>query len=248
MIGTLRTVVLDAPDARRLAAFYTALGGWTEQYADDEWITMETGDGWRIAAQLSPGHVPPRWPDPAYPQQAHLDLRVPDLDAGSAKAAGLGAELLRKNENWYTLADPAGHPFDLCLFPAKQETTLMGVMLDCPDARELSTFYAKLLGKPITYEGEGVAMIAALGVNVRICRIQRARSGRDMAGRRGNWLWGNPEVQIRAFCALAEDLRTAIAGRHPGVFADAELVCVRRAIGWAWYGLGGNLGISQAVA
>jgi hypothetical protein len=25
MIGTLRTVVLDAPDARRLAAFYTAL-------------------------------------------------------------------------------------------------------------------------------------------------------------------------------------------------------------------------------
>ncbi len=34
MIGTLRTVVLDAPDARRLAAFYIALGGWTEQYAE----------------------------------------------------------------------------------------------------------------------------------------------------------------------------------------------------------------------
>jgi hypothetical protein len=29
MIGTLRTVVLDAPDVRRLAAFYAALGGWT---------------------------------------------------------------------------------------------------------------------------------------------------------------------------------------------------------------------------
>ena len=42
MIGTLRTVVLDAPDVRRLAAFYTALGGWTEQDADDEWI-----DRWR---------------------------------------------------------------------------------------------------------------------------------------------------------------------------------------------------------
>ena len=72
MIGTLRAVVLDAPDARRLAAFYTALGGWTEQYADDEWIAMDTGDGWRIAVQYSPGHMPPRWPDPAYPQQAHL--------------------------------------------------------------------------------------------------------------------------------------------------------------------------------
>ena len=114
MIGTLRTVVLDAPDARRLAAFYTALGGWAEQYADDEWVTIQTGDGWRIATQRSPDLVPPRWPDPAYPQQAHLDLRVPDLDAGSAKAVGLGAELLRKNENWYTLADPAGKPFCLC--------------------------------------------------------------------------------------------------------------------------------------
>ena len=98
MIGTLRTVVLDAPDVRRLAAFYTALGGWTGQDADDDWITMETGDGWRLAAQRSPDLVPPQWPDPAYPQQAHLDLRVPDLDAGLAKAAGLGAGLLRKNE------------------------------------------------------------------------------------------------------------------------------------------------------
>ena len=36
MIGTLRTVVLDAPDVRRLAAFYTALAGWAEQDADDD--------------------------------------------------------------------------------------------------------------------------------------------------------------------------------------------------------------------
>ena len=114
MIGTLRAVVLDAPDDGRLAAFYTALGGWTGRYAHDDWITVETGDGWRIAAQRSPDHVPPRWPVPAYPQQAHLDLRVPDLDAAAAKAAGLGAALLRKNETWYTLADPAGKPFCLC--------------------------------------------------------------------------------------------------------------------------------------
>jgi hypothetical protein len=39
----------------------------------------------------------------------------------------------------------------------------MGVMLDCPDAKELSTFYAKLLSKPVTYEGEGVAMIGEDG-------------------------------------------------------------------------------------
>jgi catechol-2,3-dioxygenase len=163
MIGTLRSVVLDAPDIRRLAGFYTALGGWTELYADDEWITLRTDDGWRVAVQRSPDHVPPRWPDPAYPQQAHLDLRVPDLDAGSAKAVELGAELLRKSETWYTLADPAGHPFDLCLSPETHGTTLADVMLDCPDAKALSVFYAEVLGKPISYEAEGMAMIGAEG-------------------------------------------------------------------------------------
>jgi hypothetical protein len=162
MIGTLRAVVLDAPDPRRLAAFYLALGGWSELYAEDDWIAMSTGDGWRIAVQQSPGHVAPRWPDPAYPQQAHLDLRVPELSGGAAAAVALGATILRENESWYTLADPAGHPFDLCLFP-EQQTTLMGVMLDCPDAKQLSTFYAELLGKPVSYEGEGMAMIGEDG-------------------------------------------------------------------------------------
>ncbi|WP_432967447.1 VOC family protein [Dactylosporangium sp. CA-233914] len=163
MIGTLRAVALDAPDARRLAAFYTALAGWTEQYAEPDWIALGTGDGWRIAVQLSPDHVPPRWPDPAYPQQAHLDLGVPDLDAGVARAVELGAELLREHESWCTLADPAGHPFDLYLFPNRPQTTLTGVTIDCPDARALSGFYAELLGKPVTSEGVGVATIGEPG-------------------------------------------------------------------------------------
>jgi catechol 2,3-dioxygenase-like lactoylglutathione lyase family enzyme len=159
MIGTLRSVVLDAPDIARLAAFYGELAGWTQQYGDDEWITMTTDDGWRVAVQYAPDLVPPRWPDPAHPQQAHLDLRVPDLEAGSARAVELGARLLRRNERWHTLADPAGHPFDLCLNADDPRTTLMGVMLDCPDVKELSAFYSELLGKPVTYEGEGAGMI-----------------------------------------------------------------------------------------
>ncbi|MDG4823462.1 VOC family protein [Asanoa sp. WMMD1127] len=145
MIGTLRAVVLDAPDARRLAAFYRALAGWTELYAEDDFIALDAGGGWRVAVQNSPDHVAPRWPDPAYPQQAHLDLRVPDLAAGAAKAIALGATPLREHEHWHTLADPAGHPFDLCLSPA--EPSLMAVVLDCPDARSLSAFYAELLGE-----------------------------------------------------------------------------------------------------
>ncbi|MEV6348382.1 VOC family protein [Actinoplanes sp. NPDC051851] len=160
MIGTLRAVALDTADIRGLADFYLALGGWSERYADDDWISLDAGNGWRIAMQLSPDHVPPRWPDPAHPQQAHLDLRVPDLTAAAGRAVALGASVLRENERWHTLADPAGHPFDLCI---GDTAALAGVMLDCPDAAALSRFYAELLGKPVTYEGDGMAMIGEEG-------------------------------------------------------------------------------------
>jgi catechol-2,3-dioxygenase len=159
MIGELRAIVIDAPDIAELSRFYTALAGWTEAYKDDEWILMKSDDGWRIALQLAPDHVPPRWPDPAHPQQAHLDLRVPDLAAGTAHALKLGATLLAENDSWHTLADPAEHPFDLCLNADDPSTTVMGVMLDCPDAAVLSAFYAELLGKPVTYQADGMAMI-----------------------------------------------------------------------------------------
>jgi catechol-2,3-dioxygenase len=163
MIGNLKTVVLDAPDIAVLSAFYQALAGWSERYADDEWVTLTTPDGWRIGLQSSPKHVRPQWPDQAHPQQAHLDLRVPDIEAGAARAVELGATRLATSDTWITLADPAGHPFDLCLKPEDPNTTLMAVMLDCPDAAVLSRFYAELLGKPITYEGAGMAMIGNEG-------------------------------------------------------------------------------------
>jgi predicted enzyme related to lactoylglutathione lyase len=159
MIGKLQMVVLDAPDIAGLSAFYQGLAGWVESYADDDWITLDTPDGWQLGLQRVPEHRPPHWPGQDRPQQAHLDLRVPDLDAGLDRAVGLGGTLLRRNETWHTVADPAGHPVDLCLKAEDPNTTLMGVMLDCPDAKVLSAFYAELLGKPMTYEGDGVAMI-----------------------------------------------------------------------------------------
>ena len=163
MIGALKTVVLDAPDIDRLARFYEAVAGRRRTHREDDWITLVGDDGWRLGIQHAPEHVPPRWPDPAHPQQAHLDLRVPDIDAAAAVAQEHGATLLRRNEGWHTMADPAGHPFDLCANPDDPRTTLMGVMLDCPDAAALSRFYAELLGKPVTYQGEGVAMIGEDG-------------------------------------------------------------------------------------
>jgi predicted enzyme related to lactoylglutathione lyase len=163
-IGSLRAVALDAPDIDRLATFYEQLAGWQRVPGDeDDWITLDSGDGWRMGLQRATDHVPPHWPDQDRPQQAHLDFRVPDIDAAAERAQQLGATLLRRNQRWHTLADPAGHPFDLCLNPDDPRTTLMSVMLDCPDAKALSHFYAELLGKPVTYEADGVAMIGEDG-------------------------------------------------------------------------------------
>ena len=47
--------------------------------------------------------------------------------------------------------------------PTIRDTVVAGVMLDCPDAKSLSHFYAQLLGKPVTYEADGVAMIGQDG-------------------------------------------------------------------------------------
>ncbi len=163
-IGSLRAVALDAPEIDLLATFYEQLAGWRRvPDDDDEWITIDSGDGWRIGLQRATDHVPPHWPDQDRPQQAHLDFRVADIDAAAERAQQLGASLLRRNERWHTLADPAGHPFDLCVNPDDPRTTLMAVMLDCPDAKALSHFYAELLGKPVTYEADGVAMIGEDG-------------------------------------------------------------------------------------
>jgi catechol 2,3-dioxygenase-like lactoylglutathione lyase family enzyme len=165
-IGSLRAVALDAPDIELLATFYEQLTGWRRVADDDDgddWITIESGDGWKIGLQLATDHVSPQWPGQERPQQAHLDFRVPDIDVAARRAEELGAIVLRRNERWHTLADPAGHPFDLCVNADDPRTTLMSVMLDCPDANALSRFYAELLGKPVTYEADGVAMIGEEG-------------------------------------------------------------------------------------
>jgi hypothetical protein len=56
-------------------------------------------------------------------------------------------------------------------------TRLMGLMLDCPDAKALSHIYAELLGKPVTYEADGVAMIGEDGSHTAdMCRVQQGRN------------------------------------------------------------------------
>jgi hypothetical protein len=75
---------------------------------------MITGDGKSVMFQQISGYNQPRWPDPAYPQQAHLDIAVDDLDEGEARALELGASRLDGGaEGFRVFADPAGHPFCL---------------------------------------------------------------------------------------------------------------------------------------
>ncbi|MEU8773740.1 VOC family protein [Streptomyces sp. NPDC048606] len=122
MIAELQCVVLDCPDPRALAAFYAALSGgevdrpdrrWS---VDEEWSTVHTPGGSVLAFQRVADHRPPRWPDPAHPQQFHLDFGVGDLGRAREQVLALGATLLDEGpeeRGWDVYADPAGHPFCL---------------------------------------------------------------------------------------------------------------------------------------
>jgi glyoxalase superfamily protein len=145
----LKTVVFDARDHRGLARFYVGLTGGTEHYADDEWVTTFTGDGWRLGFQAAPDHLPPRWPDPNQPQQMHLDFLVADLTAATATAERLGARRIGAGETWNVLADPAGHPFCLCATEQTAPISTFAVHVDCPAGEQLAAFYAALLEYPV---------------------------------------------------------------------------------------------------
>lgn len=121
MIGQLRTVVIDCPDPRALAGFYSELLGLPIDDSgaadDDGWTVVggERGQHPRLAFQRAKNLREPRWPDPDRPQQFHLDVTVEDIDAAEAQVLKLGASRLPgQGGGWRVYADPAGHPFCLC--------------------------------------------------------------------------------------------------------------------------------------
>jgi catechol 2,3-dioxygenase-like lactoylglutathione lyase family enzyme len=122
MIGKLQCVVLDCADVAELSRFYQSLIGGEVNKPDrrwalgDGWATLHTDSGLVIAFQRVEDYRPPRWPDPAHPQQFHLDIGVEDLDQAQEDALKLGATLLDIGDEqriWRIFADPAGHPFCL---------------------------------------------------------------------------------------------------------------------------------------
>jgi hypothetical protein len=97
----------------------------------------------------SPEDPRPRWPDPAHPQQMHLDVRVRDLDGADALVVAGGATLLAAFEDHRVYADIVGHPF--CLYPADMpRPTLWRLVIDSRDPDALQEFYERLLGTETT--------------------------------------------------------------------------------------------------
>jgi catechol-2,3-dioxygenase len=119
-IARMRAVVLDCPDPRALAGFYSAVIGWETAYGDEEWVALADESGvYRLSFQRSDDYRPPVWPSADQPQQFHLDLTVDDREKAGAEVMALGA---RKHEyqpgkDFTVYLDPAGHPFCLCDAP-----------------------------------------------------------------------------------------------------------------------------------
>ncbi|MEZ5410358.1 MAG: VOC family protein [Acidimicrobiales bacterium] len=131
----LRSIVLDATDARALAEFYRQLLGFGYRPGDEpppagapdpagaDWLVLvDPSTDAQLAFQQVDELPPSTWPAPDVPQQLHLDLSVADVDAlhtqrDRALALGATIRLDRSDdpdEPLYALADPTGHPF--CIF------------------------------------------------------------------------------------------------------------------------------------
>jgi predicted enzyme related to lactoylglutathione lyase len=114
-------VVLDCPDPLALAEFYAAVLGWPDAPVasyQGRWVDLHNpAGGMTLEFQQVTEYRRPTWPDPAVPQQFHLDIKVADLDAEQDRVLALGATILDVSDDhpsFRVYADPVGHPFCLC--------------------------------------------------------------------------------------------------------------------------------------
>lgn len=119
---TVTGIVLGAPDARELAAFYRRLLGWHTVADEPDWVTLRSPDGGAgLSFQTEDGYVRPAWPASPGDQQMmmHLDINVDDLQEAGAHATAAGATLagFQPQQDVRVYLDPAGHPFCLWMEP-----------------------------------------------------------------------------------------------------------------------------------
>ena len=94
MIGELRAVTIDCPDANALADFYSELLGWPVIRREARWAQISDGTSPAIDFQQVDDHRAPAWPDPERPQQAHFEIGVEDVEAAQERVLAMGARLL----------------------------------------------------------------------------------------------------------------------------------------------------------
>jgi catechol-2,3-dioxygenase len=115
----LSGVVLDAPDAQELGAFYQRLLGWPVIQDEPGWMKLGSPEGGSgLSFQTESDYRRPTWPAGPGDQQMsiHLDIKVADLAIAGAHAVAAGAELAdyQPQDDVRVYLDPVGHPF--CLF------------------------------------------------------------------------------------------------------------------------------------
>ena len=113
-------VVLDAPDARELAALYARLLVWQIINESPEWVDLAPSEnaGYNLAFATEKNYVRPVWPTvDGKPQMSmHLDIGVDDIEEAVTHAIESGAEIasFQPQETVRVMLDPAGHVF--CLY------------------------------------------------------------------------------------------------------------------------------------
>jgi catechol 2,3-dioxygenase-like lactoylglutathione lyase family enzyme len=108
-------VTMDCPDPHALARFYGALLEWPVPDSDRDFVAIDPpGGGTALTFQRALVFTAPTWPDPAVPEQMHVDLAVDDLEAARERAIALGARHLDTQDKFRVYADPVGQLFCLC--------------------------------------------------------------------------------------------------------------------------------------
>jgi len=183
MATRIGNVVIECPDPEALAEFYAELldmhplrrpPDWMVIGRDDEYLHLAfdpVGEDWRA----------PRWPDPAYPQQVHLDIGCSDADAAEELAQRLGATAVPRPGRRPAYRDPAGHTF--CLFGddrvarAGRTADVNAICFDCISPRALAAFYQEVADMPVRKEdSSGSVLIATADEQGPMLAFQRTHA------------------------------------------------------------------------
>ena len=115
VVGSWQALVIDCENPDTLASFYEELLGMVRVENDDDWVGIgDAPDRPAIAFQRVDPYVAPEWPGHVHPQQAHIDVRVKDLDIAEIEVLSMGATSMGTGSKSYRVyLDPQKHPFCL---------------------------------------------------------------------------------------------------------------------------------------